>query len=442
MSLLLAGILAMLTLGVLLVVSERAKDPVRVSRVWLWGGLVSPMFVQVGRDLSEVEQLSFGIADVLRAGLPIAALTAGLILARPVRRGIGIAEILLALFCLWCLTTTLWSVHPLATFLKTIVLAVEFALMAALARRYDDGASMLRSIVGAAHVLVISVFVGLAVSPSQAFPATLSGIHRLTGVYPIISPNVLGLIILVAVLGFVCRVGPAWATNRMRWPLLVLELIAIVGARSRLALLVLVVAVCFVWSRSLFRLRRRALGIIAVAMSGSIVLLFFQETLTAFLGRGQTDSQLGSLTGRLPLWQNALETWHGREFLGFGYYAGHRLAVSPVSGSGISSNLDNMWVELLVDVGIVGTAIMAFAICAGAIRLVRSHDDPDVQDFRLAACLSFFAATFFNPSLQIVAFIGLFFGLLLYADQPTGEPTREVLNDDADSVRMKSRGAA
>lgn len=386
------------------------------SRAWLWAGLLSPMLVSVSRSVEDVESLQLGLADALRAGLPVLGLVVGYLLARPVHRLRAALPWLLAGFIGWSALSSLWSAQPQATFLKTVVLAVQYVLLFALASRYESTARMVRDIVGVAHLLILSVWVGLVVAPGLALQPVAGGASRLAGVWPPLQPNVLGLIALIVIAGLLLRVGPAWTLRPAVSVLLGSATItALVMARTRLALAV--IAACVVWI--VLKLIARDAFYLVVPLFGLPVLglavMAYGGTVIEFLQRGQTASQLTSLTGRLPLWDNALALYERQPWEGFGYYSGHRLVVDPVAGSGYATNIDNMWIELLVDVGRLGTALMAAAVLAGLWAVYRLRADWGTRAFLTVTAVSFATATFFNPSLQIVAFIGAFFGLLLTA---------------------------
>src|SRR4051812_30284056 len=93
----------------------------RWSLVSLWGGVLSPMLVTVTRSIDEVQSLSLGLPDALRAGLPVVGLIVGHYLAQPVSRLPGSLPWWLAAFIGWCMVTALWSAQPQATVLKTVV---------------------------------------------------------------------------------------------------------------------------------------------------------------------------------------------------------------------------------------------------------------------------------------------------------------------------------
>src|SRR5262249_41547123 len=88
-----------------------------------------------------------------------------------------------------------------------------------------------------------------------------------------------------------------------------------------------------------------------------------------FVLRGQTFEQMLTLTGRINTWASALSTWSHRPLQGYGYYAGHRFAVPVPRSAREVSNLDNTWVEALVDTGLLGASLLVLAITAGLLNL-------------------------------------------------------------------------
>src|SRR4051812_1491805 len=98
---------------------------IEASRALLWVGLIAPFSLGAQR---EGQDLGVGLVDALRFGVPIACLILASVATRPLWRRNGSPEWWLASFLFAALISTVWSVGPLATLLKALVLVVQFAI--------------------------------------------------------------------------------------------------------------------------------------------------------------------------------------------------------------------------------------------------------------------------------------------------------------------------
>jgi O-antigen ligase len=100
-----------------------------------------------------------------------------------------------------------------------------------------------------------------------------------------------------------------------------------------------------------------------------------------------------------------------------GYYTGHRLGIEGLSET--QSNIDNTWLETLVDVGLLGLVSLAvFAIC-GLVRLVRSRElAGDLKLWAVAVAAYGCAISFVNPTIQTPGAGQVVLGFLLMVALP------------------------
>jgi len=178
----------------------------------------------------------------------------------------------------------------------------------------------------------------------------------------------------------------------------------------------------------LFALTRRARGgrqvvLLAAWCLGIACLVVLATrgagTITSFLARGQDATTLVTLTGRTDIWAQALSLVPQSPWLGHGYYAGHRIAASALPGTDAElSNLDNMWVETLVDTGAIGAGLL-LAICIAVLIRCWSVSRA-THGMALRAIFAFFiVASFVNPSIQTVGYGAALFTLVfLLAGNP------------------------
>ena len=159
------------------------------------------------------------------------------------------------------------------------------------------------------------------------------------------------------------------------------------------------------------------LGVAAVC-----VLSLYAGQISAFVGRGEGSRALSTLTGRTVTWSQAEHAWARRPLTGYGFYAGHRLG--PIS-SIEAQNLDSMWVESLLDVGLVGTVPLAALLIAGGLALRRSDGERTAErQLAFAIYVTALLSSFVNPSLQQANYPMIVFAVVLLARSPArpGEP--------------------
>jgi O-antigen ligase len=194
--------------------------------------------------------------------------------------------------------------------------------------------------------------------------------------------------------------------------------------RTSLALLALGVLI-------LLALQRRSRAATALAIPIAAVLLLasyqsFSREIVTYLHRGQTGAEFVSLTGRVPLWSAAVDTWSESPMLGHGYYAGHRLGPYADEFHDIELvNIDNAWVETMLDVGLVGLLPLVLFTLAG-VRSAWSRYALSLSygPFVAAAVAVCAASSFINPSIETMTFTLVIFGLLLLLPRPQGKAAR------------------
>lgn len=181
--------------------------------------------------------------------------------------------------------------------------------------------------------------------------------------------------------------------------------------RSELVILLLGAAVLAAFSR-----RRVSVGLILVAFAlpaGLAVSQIDNSQITQFLARGESATQLFTLTGRTISWSAALELWQQRPLTGYGYYAGHRFGIDLGPGGPDLSTVDNTWIEALLDVGVIGAIPLAVLVVAALIAPVRAERKPTKAGLMYGLLVVGFAASLVNPSIQTTGYLMVFFGLLV-----------------------------
>jgi len=147
---------------------------------------------------------------------------------------------------------------------------------------------------------------------------------------------------------------------------------------------------------------------------------------SSFFYRQQNTTTLTTLTGRTLYWSEAVTAWKTSPTFGLGYYSGHREGVLLERGQTAPSNLDETWLETLVDTGVVGCMFLAAFALAGMTRLVHSRRlvPPNVRWCVLAlGALALPITSFVKPTIQAnISPNFLVWGFLLLAFPPSRGP--------------------
>jgi O-antigen ligase len=322
-------------------------------------------------------------------------------------------------FCLVALASSIWSVDPQVTALKAVILITFYVSVIRLISTYPTREAALRGTVTMVHVLLVWIALQWFFLPSLTYvvdPTT--GLRRLNGMLPMISANPLSYLSLMGIVAALLKIGPAWTVRHasLRFLLIVLyglELLA-TGTRSALVIGILVVTTSLV-----FALRHRPIMVSMVSLlstAGGIVAYTASSVVREFMIRGESEQGLMTLTGRTDIWRVAIDSWVMRPWQGYGYYAGHRIGLPGLQGNGSLSNLDNTWIESLVDVGVIGTCALALCMLALSLHLLRWRTEQ--WELKLWTCLTVLyglIVSFVNPTLQTPGSNALLLGMVLIA---------------------------
>lgn len=293
---------------------------------------------------------------------------------------------LFALFALWGLASTLWSVSPVGTLYKAVEYGVVLSLFAVAAssirlmfRDPDSRLFALKRLFDwhwfLLFLLTASVYVGVLVFPEYAilrnYRDQVGALgFSLQGALPGLSENAVGTLgAILAVVAFVRML--LRPKVRMFWaPIFVLSLVTMVLTQSRSPILAFVVAGAAVLLAS------RRLGVLLVAgtLAIAVVLTQYGQLLYDFMVRGQSEENLTQLTGRVSFWQESFEAIQERPLSGYGANVGGRYVLESAFGETIST-VHSSYVEVLIDTGAVGLVLLLaglFATWAWMFKL-RSH---------------------------------------------------------------------
>lgn len=269
------------------------------------------------------------------------------------------------------LASTLWSDLPDLTLRRGLVLAGATAFGVYLTARYDPP-TLLRLL-----ATVLGVEAVLSTGFALAIPSLGRDHHLHPGAWQGIftQKNTLGVTMVISTLA--CLLAWRQAT-RWRWlpaagAVLSAALVALSGSATALVIVCTLLALLPLYG--LLRARHTLaipLLIFAVLAAGTAttLLLVNREAVLLALGREPT------LTGRTDLWQAAAEAASRKPWVGHGYSAFWAAGAGPsdVLWRRIGwqpPNAHNGYLDVWLDLGLVGLALFGASLLVGAARAVR-----------------------------------------------------------------------
>ena len=392
----------------------------------LWLAAVLPFIYSTSKNASELASGGgVGPLEVLRGGGPAALWLLSILLAPTVRRGFGLVETALAGFSAVILMSVLIPENPSpqGSLLKGVSMVFVILSLARLARMYPTPEEAVTGLVSFVHLVLISAAVQLLLFRHDVYAVgadTLDNLPRLNILVPQVSANPLALVAVAGILSCVLGVRPGRVPFNplIRNALIVLYfyLILLTRTRSGLAVGLIIIAVAL-----LARARRRPLSTVAISsglvVAGVLIVPSLLPSVHTFFQRGQTTQGISTLSGRTVVWNYAWNVWESHKVFGLGYYTGHRLGIEGLSQT--QSNIDNTWLETMVDVGLVGVVCLALYAIFGLIRLVRTHElAGDLKLWAVGVAVYGCAISFVNPTIQTPGAAQMVLGFLLLVVLP------------------------
>lgn len=426
---------------VIILVGSVAGRSIGTARLMVWFGIVASLGIKPPRRVgSEVLAQPVTMANSVPTIVLVVAVAVSLVITGIRLRPITTAEKWLGAFAVTAIASAAWSVAPQLTLLRAGNLAALYVAIALL-HRFDrtEGREPVSELATVVHLVVLSSLVWVGLSPGTALapiPGATIPIARLKGVIPYVHPNALAFLAVVSIVLAVAGFGfGRYGTRMGPRVLLVLAGVAVIGltrTRSALVYLVLAAAVGVVTHPAL---RRRIVVVVPVLLVAAVAVgQLAGGSLTTFVARGQTSEQLGTLTGRVEEWNEAVEVFGTAPLLGNGYYAGHRFGELALTEGEVNTTTDNAWLDVAVDLGLVGLVTLAGFVLTGGRDLVRGLR---AGDRRARPALAVFgvclAASFVNPSLNEANYWAVVFAFIVMVVAPALErqpgPTVRVTAD-------------
>jgi hypothetical protein len=401
----------------------------------LWFFIFFSMLVFRIRDVGEAKANPLDAYAMLRI-LPEAfvslTLIVRLILKKPnwlsaLCRGIPGA---MAIYCLVCLATTVWSVNASWTAYKSLEFLADVSLLAAIVAS-AEGFFTYKNLVDWTLTFyglsLVGVWINLPLWPTEAMDG-----GRLTGVVPVEASNSVGTSGGVLAIVALCRLMPIFGAVKNRaWYmlLLVFGLVSMVLSKTRNSEAAFIFAVALIVLLSQ-RLRRIAIwGGVAVAPLVAVAILlndrllgYAWDLVLSVAERDQSDAAIGSLSGRTAWWAYGIQQLMHHPFTGLGAYAAGRFAVLGKLGVGSAAMMHSDWIEILIGTSVWGLIPFAGALIAAWWYLYRCIRSDVFSPEQRQLALELFALlgmltmhSFFNDELSWHCPL-LYFAILGYAE--------------------------
>ena len=315
---------------------------------------------------------------VAATGLSVIVLRVG---PRPIQHLLRYCFAPLALFACWSVLSVAWSARPAQSLAQAGclgVLALLAMVIALLVRDSRDVGKVLFHL--AASLLAVSTV--LVVAPLAGTQwGTLTRNDAGTGADGILHPTTAGS---TASLGIVVLLG-AFLGWRWRWtqwlcaPSVVIHGTIIYWAAARLALaLTCVASFCLMVAYLPRKMKQLVTFTLAV---GGLALLLASPSLRViddaangvfgYIRRGQTSSQIMSLTGRADLWPLMWKSFRASPVRGHGFYVTSSTGEVRVWNERGNITAHNIVLQALTTLGIVGLVLLIWSVYSPLARFLQ-----------------------------------------------------------------------
>lgn len=253
-----------------------------------------------------------------------------------------------------------------------MLVGIGFAIAVALQATRDD---LHRLAHGFMVLVALSVAYGVAV-PSA--PLSNQQVGRFT--WFAIHPTIAGVYVGVGTLLAYVYLRHAAPRPGPRWPrpvyllLLAVQAYGLLATQTRGAVLGALAALLVASWSSLRGAGRRVEFVLAVVTLGALAVLLGADVIAGYFARGESTAQLATLNSRTDLWSYALQAVERKPVFGWGVGASQGIFQAQIGlGGG-----HNMFVNVLVDLGLVGLLVWTALVGATVLRIARlSREDAE-----------------------------------------------------------------
>jgi len=340
---------------------------------------------------------------------------------QPLADMVGGVQLGMVLYAAISLLSMFWSSFRSLSAWKAFEVFVDISFICYLlsAPRWKENLSRLWRLTWFLIILLMcSAWGGAILRPGSAFRVTSNALlrYQLQGIVPAINPNGLGLMsALIGAISMIRFLSSKDSQSKVMYAgVWCFALITLVFAQCRTAFF------SFAAVHLLILILDRRWGL-AIAVLVTVALLFVGSSRVAdftyaYVRRGQTEQQFSGMSGRRYYWRVAWKQIKQRPMLGYGFYSGHRFA----EDLGLS-NLDNTYVEILQNLGILGLIPISFAFIVTWKRVLtfllgsrHEYGRPGPMAVELFAALFIITVkSIFGVSFNIHSYVLLLFLLIL-----------------------------
>ena len=369
---------------------------VRLGHV-LWANLfILSVWIFRGRDAAQLAQNPVDSAALVRI-LSVAVAGVIVFIIGLVERKEIIGQLLRGLpglmfvYALVGLASALYSPFRALSVYKACEIIVDVSMIAFFLSCYPSRTDMKRWIDFnwfMVALFIALVWVGAILFPHRAFIHGVGTLGvQISGVIPPMNPNGLGAFAAILIIISLSRTLHARDQNeRMMYiTSLTVGVITLVLAQARTSLFGGLLAIIAVL---LLNKRIKLIGFVALLLVIVIISSGLPSLLLRYAMRGQSTTLFYNLSGRMFYWSFAWEKFLESPIYGYGLSAGTRYVVLAQVGRGVQSTMHNSWLEVLVNVGIVGLIPVALAYVGTWWTLLRISFRPPAWFDRTVRMLS------------------------------------------------------
>ena len=334
------------------------------------------------------------LAKLLARGLAVALLSFHLVREFNNRRLWSSSSLMLPMFgfAVFGVVSVLWSAEKSTTLVQSATFMTLMLLAWQVATWWESERDTSR-LIGFVSFLLAGISLGLVVL-HFAMPEIGALTRRSSGIFH--STNAgstasLGVVILFSSLVI-------WRWHWSRWLIVPGTLIhlgsMLIGAnRLSMALVVLVCGLVFLFAAKAISLASTTLVITVLGIGyvcvdpGLIGCDELFERIGDFSSQGQTQNQLGNLSGRAEMWETIWASFRESPWIGHGYFVTSRTGRIFVWGEWGNWTAHNLILQVLVTTGIMGAAMLFVGIGNVAVRVILKIGSANKAHSRLALFL-------------------------------------------------------
>ena len=275
------------------------------------------------------------------------------------------------LFFAAALGSSLYAANPLITMAWSFKLLTTIVMSLVLARA-EGPLDPLARFISACHtglcLMLVQFFLLGALSPSAAYDQSdVTGILRLGG-YIIPATQLSAICGMVVTMNLVDVFSGR--RHRFTMPLMISSALVMILTLGRSGMIATMLALGFVVLY--YRRTSRLLVLCLIAVMLAVAIPGSTDTAWDIISRRQTAEQIGSLTGRVQLWETAIELILERPFFGWGYVSGSRIAFLTAFRWWPAIHTHNAFLEILLTLGLAGASIVVLLLVSTFSYVIRS----------------------------------------------------------------------